>query len=234
VEPTAPRNVGNLIAHQKKDKTVNNVAFDTSWRNQLRPDLLTWLSYVAIGGCIIFALSILIADFVVPDHDWLADTISDLGAGRYEFIVDIGIYAFSGSLLAIALCAAHLHLGGPRWSFGLIGVGFMALIIFLIGARNEYGDNDSEGVVIHVYLVYALGLIMTLAPWLMSGGAYRAGRGYGHGLIAVSIIWTVSAPFFFFLPTGIDGIYERYLGLIAFAFVGICARLFLAVAREIT
>lgn len=212
---------------------VDTVDFDKSWRSQIQPDLVKGLSYAAISGCIIFAISILIADFVVPDHDWLADTISDLGAGQYEFIVDIGIYAFAGSLMAIALCAAHIHLGGPRWSIGLIGVGLLALIVFLIGARNEYGDNDDEGVVIHVYLVYALGLIMTLAPWLMSGGAYRVGRMYGNSLVAVSIVWTVSAPFFFFLPTAIDGIYERYLGLIAFAFLGVLARMYISLAGKI-
>jgi hypothetical protein len=66
----------------------------------------------------------------------------------------------------------------------------------------------------------------------MSGGAYHEGRGYGHGLIALSIIWAISTPFLFFLPTEIDGIYERYLCLIAFVFVGLCAQLFLALARE--
>ncbi len=204
---------------------------DRGLNSNPQPALLRWLSYYAIAGCAIFAVSILVADFVVPDHDWIADTISDLGAGRYEFIVDIGIYAFSASLLAIALLAAHLHLGGPRWSLGIVGLGALALIVFLIGARNEYGDNDSEGVVIHVYLVYVLGILMSAVPWLMSGGAYRVGTGYGQALVAISIVWTVSAPVFFFLPTEIDGIYERYLGLIAFALVATFARLFIQSSR---
>ena len=56
-----------------------------------------------IVGCQIFVMSILIADFVVPDDDWIADIISDLGAGRHEFIVDIGVYPISASLIAIAV-----------------------------------------------------------------------------------------------------------------------------------
>ncbi len=195
--------------------------------------LMIVLGWYAIAGCVIFAVAILIADVVVPDHDWIADTISDLGAGRYEFIVDIGIYAFSASLISIALLCAHVHMGGWGWSAGIVGIALMGLIVFLIGARNEYGDNDSEGVVIHIYLVYGLGLIMALVPWLMSSGASRAGAHYRKLLIGVSIIWTVSAPIFFFLPDGIDGIYERYLGVIAFVLVFILARLFIKRGQQL-
>lgn len=191
------------------------------------------LGWSAIAGCVIFALAILVADFVVPNHDWIADTISDLGAGRYEFIVDIGIYAFSAALISIALLSAHVHMGGWGWSVGIIGLALMGLIVFLIGARNEYGDNDSEGVVIHIYLVYGLGLIMALIPWFMSEGARLAGRYYGTILICISIVWAVSAPVFFFLPDTIDGIYERYLGLIAFALVFTLASLFIKRGRQL-
>ena len=197
------------------------------------PYLLTGLGWYAIAGCAIFALSILIADFVVPNHDWVADTISDLGAGKYEFIVDIGIYAFSGSLLAVALLAAHAHLGGWRWTAGLVGISVLALIVFLIGARNEYGDRDADGTVIHIYLVYALGLIMAVVPWMMSEGARRAGEFYGKTLSWVSIVWIVSAPVFFVLPTSIDGIYERFLGVIAFVLVGTLSILFIRRGRQL-
>ena len=202
------------------------------YRGLERPALMRVLGWYAILGCIIFAVSILIADRVVPDHDWVADTISDLGAGRYEFIVDIGLYAFSASLVSIALLAAHVHLGDWRWSVGVVGFAVLGLIVFLVGARNEYGDNDSEGVVIHSYLVYALGFLMATLPWAMSSGAGREGETYRRVLIGVSIIWTLSAPVFFFLPDGIDGLYERYLGLIAVGTVITLASLFIRRAAD--
>lgn len=194
-----------------------------SGQPQLQAGLVTGLSLYACLGCAIFAGSILIADFVVPDHDWIADTISDLGAGRYEFIVDIGIYAFSAALVATALGAAHLHLGQWDWSVGVIGLALAGLIVFLVGARNEYGDNDNEGVVIHIYLVYALGLLFTLVPLCMARGA---GGTHGRVLVGLALLWLIAAPVFFFLPTGIDGVYERGLGLIAMAMVVTLAHLF--------
>lgn len=192
-----------------------------------KPALINVLGWYAILGCVIFSVSILIADFVVPDHSWIADTISDLGAGEYEFIVDIGIYAFSASFLAIALLAAHVHLGRTRWSYGVIGFAVLAMIIFLVGARNEYGDNDSEGVVIHSYLVYALGLLMATLPWAMADDAARVAPIYGRVLRGIAVVWTLLAPIFFYLPDGIDGIYERFLGLIAMGVVCTLAVLFI-------
>ncbi|EIE51520.1 hypothetical protein AL036_07310 [Salipiger aestuarii] len=194
---------------------------------QSQPKLMIGLGWYSIIACVVSAVTVLIADFVVPDHDWIADTISDLAAGDYEFIVDIGIYALSSALIATALLAAHVHMDGWRWSIAIVGLAILGLIVFLIGARNEYGDNDSEGVVIHVYLVYVLGFLMAAVPALMAQGAGRAGRGYQRMLIAIAVVWVFSAPVFFFLPTGFDGIYERYLALITFAMILTLARLFI-------
>ena len=201
-------------------------------RYRQQPQLIKGLSWYAIVGCCVFVLSILIADFVVPNHDWIADTISDLGAGKYEFIVDIGIYAFSSSLIAMALLTAHAHLGKRRWSFGVISLASLGLIVFLVGARNEYGDSDSEGVVIHTYLVYVLGALFAVTPLLLHQGVRRASKSHARALIVISVVWTISAPIFFFLPDNIDGIYERYLGLIAFSLVFTLANLFIRHGRQ--
>ena len=200
---------------------------------QQDPSLIKVLGWYAIIGCAIFAISILIADWVVPDHDWIADTISDLGAGKYEFILDIGIYAFSASVISTALLASHIHLGGVRWSIAIAGLALLGLIVFLVGARNEYGDDDNDGVVIHVYLVYGLGFLMTAIPLLLAKGAGRIAQGFTQALIAIAIVWSISAPIFFFLPTGWDGIYERYLGLIAFVLICTLSKMFMQTAKHL-
>ena len=200
--------------------------------DHFQPTLLRVLAYYTIASCVIFPVSIFIADWVVPNHDWIADTISDLGAGRYEYIVDIGLYTFSAGLIATALMAAHVHLGTWDWSIGIVCLAALGLIVFLIGARNEYGDNDNEGVVIHSYLVYALGAFMAATPVLLMRGASAVDRAYGKTLGAIAFVWAVSAPIFFMLPTDIDGIYERYLGVISFVMLLTLARLFLLQAKR--
>ncbi|UWQ16108.1 DUF998 domain-containing protein [Jannaschia sp. M317] len=183
------------------------------------PRLLRALGWVAILGCVVFVVAVVIGDIVVPDHDWIADTISDLGAGRYELIADSGIYAFAAGLIACAVGASHAHLGGRRWSLGIGGLILLGLIVFLVGARNEYGDSHEGGVVIHRYLVYALGLLFAVVPWLMAPGAARVSRRLALLFRVSAVLWVGAAPWFFFLPDGWDGLYERGLGLLTFLFV---------------
>ncbi|MCA1777076.1 MAG: DUF998 domain-containing protein [Loktanella sp.] len=198
-----------------------------------QPTLMIALGSFAIFGCFVFAICIYIADIVVPNHDWVSDTISDLAAGEYELIVDVGIYFFSGSIIATALLAAHVHLGGWRWSVAIVCLAILGLVVFLVGARNEYGDNDSEGVVIHVYLVYAIGALVTAIALLMAKGAAKAGNIYRRLLLAIAVVWAVSAPIFFFLPDDIDGAYERYLGFLAFALIVVLSKLFISRGRKV-
>ena len=184
-----------------------------------RPNLLRGLGTIAILGCAVFSATILVADVVVPDHDWMADTISDLGAGPYEMIVDVGIYAYAAALIACAVGAAHAHLDGTRWSAAIYALILLGLIVFLVGARNEYGDAATGGPVIHVYLVYALGALFAFVPWAMSAGVAKVSPRLGRVCRLVSFVWIPLAPAFFFMPDGYDGLYERMLGVVTFAFV---------------
>jgi hypothetical membrane protein len=187
------------------------------------PHILLGMVFIAFAGMIIFPISILIADFVVPDHDWIADTISDLGAGKYEFIVDIGIYAYAASLIACAVAASHAHLGGRGWTMGIYGLIAAGLIVFLIGARNEYGDGDDSNWHIHVYLVLAVYVIFSVIPWSMSSGMAAMRPVLGRIAKGVTIVWVPLAPLFFVFPNEIDGVYERALGLVTFVFVAALA-----------
>ena len=198
-----------------------------------RPDFLVAMGLIGIVGCAVFVGAVVAGDLVVPNHDFVADTISDLGAGRYEFIADIGIYGFSAALVACAVGASHAHLGGDRWSWAVGGLAFLGLVVFLVGARNEYGDADEEGVVIHRYLVWTLGAGFAAVPWMMPRGAGIMGRGWRVGMRWCAVLWALAAPVFFFLPTGIDGLYERGLMLIAVAFTTILASLLLMRGRRL-
>lgn len=197
-----------------------------------RPALLRVLACLGYLGCLSLVIGTLIAQQFVPDHDWVADTISDLAAGRWEIVMDIALYGFAASLMAIALAASHAHLGGAGWSVGVISLAVLAALVVVIGARNEYGDRDSDGVVIHTYLVYALGVLFIVVPLSMARGVGRHAPWARRALLALAVLWVVAAPVFFFLPTDIDGAYERGLGLIACGIVAVLSTVFLARGRR--
>jgi hypothetical membrane protein len=165
-----------------------------------------------LGAAALF-LAVVVAPHFVPHHDVIADTISDLGAGENEWIVDVGLYAFAGALMVLAVGAAHLHPGGDMgWTLGILTLLLLGLLVTVIGARNEYGDADTGGVVIHIYLVYLLGVCFAAAPFAM---ASQVGPRLALAFRALGALWILAAPVFFFLPDGVDGLYERALGVIA-------------------
>jgi hypothetical protein len=196
-----------------------------------RPPLLRVLAVIAYLGCAALIGGTFAAQLMVPDHEWMADTISDLAAGRLEIVMDVALYGFATGLFATALSASHVHLGGIGWSAGLLALAVIAALVVVVAARNEYGDGDDEGVVIHIYLVYGLGALFLLAPLGFSAGLEADHPRARRALIGLAILWGLSAPVFFFLPTSIDGLYERYLGLIAVAILLTLALVFHARAR---
>lgn len=190
--------------------------------------LLIVLGLVGLGGCAALIAGTIIAPVFVPDHNWISDTISDLAAGRWEIIMDIALYGFAAGLMATALAASHAHLGKGGWSGGILALTLLASLVTIIGARNEYGDNDGEGVVIHIYLVYGLGALFLLTCATMAAGLRAAGHPRACAtLIGLGLLWAVMAPVFLMSATSIDGLLERLLGLIACAIVAVLASVFL-------
>ncbi|MEF2553453.1 DUF998 domain-containing protein [Aurantimonas sp. A2-1-M11] len=192
-----------------------------------RPYLLMTLAGIGILGCAVLIIGTFVAQALVPDHHWVSDTISDLAAGEWEIVMDVALYGFAAGLFAVSLAAAHAHLGRTGWSIGVVSFAILAALVIIIGARNEYGDGDDDGVVIHIYLVYGLGALFTLAPLCMAGGIGHHSTWARRVLIGLALVWAVLCPVFLLSPTSIDGLLERALGLIACAIVvTLCAVFF--------
>lgn len=191
--------------------------------------LLAWIGVIGVGALL---TGTVIGPLFVPAHDPMADTISDLAAGRGEIIMDVALYGFAAGLFALALACAHVHQGGLAWSAGTLCLAVLAATIVVVGARNEYGDGDAEGVVIHEYLVYGLGLLFTAMPLCLAPRAARLLPWSRPALIGTGLLWAVMSPVFFLLPTDVDGGYERLLGGVACAQVLILAAALFAHARQ--
>ncbi|SDY34386.1 Protein of unknown function [Citreimonas salinaria] len=183
----------------------------------MRPDatLLRICAIVGALGVAALIASNIVGSVLVPGHDWVSDTVSDLAAGEFEIIQDVGFYGFAGGLFAIALGLAHMRLSGTRMTVTILSLAVLTGIVIIVGARNEYGDNDNEGVVIHIYLVYALGLLF-LAAFAAPIPAFRdLSRNLSRISFLCAILWAIMAPIFFIMPTAYDGAWERALGLVA-------------------
>ena len=186
------------------------------------------MGWIGVAGCALVSLAILIAPAFVPDYDWIRDTISDLAAGDSKWIVDYGLYAFAAGLAATAFGMWHVHPGGRGWTAASVAIGVAALAVLVIGARDEYGDGDTGGLVIHSYVVMAYGLAMAVAAFAAAPSAAAARGWFRPALIGLGLLWCLASPYFFFMGTSWDGLYERGLGVIAAAITVILDRVLVA------
>lgn len=205
-----PASLSFLTAFTEKQSAMSQAE-----HQYLAPGFMTILVWLTILGAIGLVGGNIVGSIVVPNHNFAADTVSDLAAGRYEIIQDVSLYGFASSLFALGLASAHVHNGISRWSLMTFCLVLLALCVVIIGARNEYGDGDNDGIVIHIYVVYALGILFTAVFALMAlEGGWIAGYLSTVSWVCLAL-WAVAAPIFFIMPTEWDGLWERGLGIIA-------------------
>lgn len=175
-----------------------------------RPELLTLCGILGIGGNIapIAALALAVP---VAQHDIVADTISDLGRGPHHWIMDTGFYLNAGGMLALAIGAAHLHLGRWYWSLGILCLSLLALVITLLGIWDEFHTvaSEQQSITVHTRLSFALAPLFLIGPLAMARGAVQAVPWAGPAFLASATAWAICATAFKLAPTGYDGILEK-------------------------
>ncbi|AUH32526.1 DUF998 domain-containing protein [Paracoccus tegillarcae] len=187
---------------------------------QINPVLMRAMAVLAVSGCAAMLIATVAAAAVVDDKNWMADTISDLAAGRWEQIQDFGIYALIMATAAAATGAANLHLGGTRWALGCIALVIAVPCMVIIAAREAYSPTN-DGTPVHYYVVLLMGAMLTAGPLLMAPGAARVARGWQTTFVIAGLGFGALVPIFFFVvPTSHDGLVERVMGLFAMLWIG--------------
>jgi len=202
---------------------------DTASRST-SPGFLRFCAVIGVIGVAAMVLGNIVGSLVVPGYDAVADTVSQLAAGRFEIIQDVALYALAGGIVALALGAAHCHAGDAGWGAGTVMLAVIAAAVVVIGARNEYGDGDSDGVVVHIYVVYVMGLVFFAAPLAMAAGLRARSPVLARAAIGLALVWGAGAGLYFNAPDEINGAVERAIGLVAMAFLLLLARFFWIVA----
>ena len=166
---------------------------------------------MAIAGCATAVVCDLLGAALSDRIGLASDTISNLAAGPWDILSDIGIYAFVVGVLAVT--AGLLRWRVTRWDWRL-GAGLLVLLAIdytLIAAYEAY--STGEGMQIHYKLVYFMGAAFPLTVLLTAGQLYELDRRLGIALYVGGVAWALAGPFLFFVPTAWDGLYERGLAL---------------------
>ena len=169
--------------------------------------------FVSVAA-ILAAVAVIVANLVGvglhPTTGLFADTISNLAAGRYHWILDAALVMFGIALVFIATALWAFDLDGWRWRSGVACIGLTGIAILVIALYNEYGDGDTGGITIHLEVVVAMGLLFTLGTILLSFGLVRMGTFWSGLNVLTGVLWLVIGLAFFFLtPDAWDGLVER-------------------------
>lgn len=175
-----------------------------------RPELLIFCGTAALIGNVMPLIAILWG-WSATNHAFVADTISDLARGEKKWIMDVGFYFHAGGLLALAIAAAHAHLGKAGWSVGVFCLAFLALDVVLLGLWDEFGAtaDTTQGMAVHTKLSFVLGPLFLLGPLAMAPGVGGISRTYAMMFVASAALWAIFATAFKLAPDGIDGLLEK-------------------------
>lgn len=175
-----------------------------------RPELLMFCGLLGLVGNLAPIVAIFWAT-TIAEHQFIADTISDLARGPHKRIMDVGFYLNAAGLLGIAIAAAHAHLGRASWSLGLFCLAFTALVVVLLGLWDEFHtvSDNPPGMTVHTKLTFLLGPLYLAGPLLMAKGAAGVARTYGRLFVSAALLWLIFAAAFKVAPTDYDGILEK-------------------------
>lgn len=190
-----------------------------------RPDVRQkiWVAWFAVFCMALATLLTLVASLLTPDANMVANTISDVAAGPYDWVQDAGFYVLSAGLCALAYGMYDMHTRQWHWRMAIATLPTMAVAVTVMGFYQEYGDGDHEWGEIHIYLVYTFGfsflaLLLLSIPHLVTHNSWW--RLVNLWWIA---IWTAGAIFYFNMATGYDGLVERTLGFAYLAWMFLLA-----------
>ncbi|MGB7414640.1 MAG: DUF998 domain-containing protein [Thermosynechococcaceae cyanobacterium] len=161
---------------------------------------------IGLVGCFAVIAADIIGTIIVEKHNPISETISTLAIGKAAWIQDIGLDLFATGLIACAVGLYTWRLGKTKWKAGTVMLGLLGIDIVLIAEYNKYaGREDVAGAAIHIYCVYALGILFTLSPLLLSFGLRNISPRWFRLSLGTAIAWGFLSPLFFFAPTGWDG-----------------------------
>lgn len=187
------------------------------------PTRLVAAGLVGLAGCLAALAADVVAWILHPHFSPMGETISDLAAGRYAIVADLGLYAFAVGLGALAYglmtTTDPSRNRGMFWIGGCVALALAAVDVAIIAAYEEYGDGDDGGFVIHGELVTLLGALTLAATVLLARGLATFGERWRILALAFAGLWVMVAPPFFFVPTSLDGGYERVVAVLLVGFV---------------
>ena len=182
-----------------------------------------WAALAAVAAIIVAGASNVVATLLVPDVSFLHATISNVAAGPYDWVQDLGFYVLAAGLVALAWAMGDVAGTGRPWTFSRIAFVIMALALIPIAAVHEYGDGDADKGAVHLesVLVYGVGY---MAAMLLATRRMKAADDRWLWInIATVVLWLALAAWYFTMEDRWYGLVERIVGAIMLVHIAVLA-----------
>ena len=189
------------------------------FEGKLSNNLYLVCGIIGIFGCLSVIIADIVGIIVVENHNPISETISSLAITKSAWIQDLGLDLYAAAIIACAIGLFVWNLGGLSWRIASVLLVLLGIDVILIAEHNQYAGREGVGASIHIQCVYALAILFAAVTLLFSFGLRRIHRNWYRYSMGTALVWIVLAPIFFFVPTNIDGAYERFISLITIAWV---------------
>lgn len=169
---------------------------------------------IGLIGCASVVAADVIAWMLVEGYNPISQTISDLAVGDGSWLIDLGLFLFGAAYGAAAVGLFSWRLAGLSWTLGAAAMVLLGIDVLVIAMVNQYAGTANRGGDIHISAVYALGVLFAFACLLVVPGLKKLPASWYRFSLIIGVFWIIASPFFFLVPDGWEGAYERFLGLI--------------------
>lgn len=168
----------------------------------------TAVGYFGLAAVSLMVVTDLTLAFALPGKSLFSTTISNLAAGRHSLWQDISLIAVALACVASGLVLFY-RLQSLRAKVGAVLLSSVGATILLLAVYNEYGDNDTGGLVIHLELVGFIGIGLAITMCLLADELQRIRNWLKPASYIGAATWLVTGLIFFGVSTSIDGLVER-------------------------
>ena len=173
------------------------------------------LGGITIAGSLTTVVTDLLGATLNEKVGLVRDTISDVAAGNYDDLADLGLYAFVLGVIAATVGLMRWRIDRNDWKLGAVALVIFAVAVTLVAGYEAYSTGNGHE--LHRYFVYTLGAAFPLAAVLTAGQMYEIDKRVGIACYALGGVFALLGPGPFMVSTSWDGLYERFLAFLMLA-----------------
>lgn len=180
---------------------------------------------IGLTGALLPIPADIISWFLAENYSPIENSISKLAVGDSSWMIDLGLWLFAIACLATALGLCASRVRAKWWTLANVSLLLVGACVAVIVHLNQYAGTQNPGANIHLWAVCGVGLFFLATTWLAVPGLRLISNRLAWFSLALGMVWVVLTPIYWFaVPDGWSGAFERLLALMMISWVAVMAQ----------